>query len=236
MKKIIYIIVGLIIGIVFFGYSTIKNMYQPLKVYNDFKDETNTQKSKPGLATTSVNTKNSTNEPTSVANQYKYTSYKLGVSFKYLAKSETYNVAVKEEGDKIYVYDPSWDYVDYTKGQYIQVFTKNSNSTLKEEIENKFLKGYSKNDCIYTKETTTINKINPNFEIGNIKVANKANDMEQFFKDLEKCPKPFTMSNGISYFIYDTKHQNKFAFISIGQYGLPADSKNSWQDTLEFID
>ncbi|MDB5057684.1 MAG: hypothetical protein JWO59_1156, partial [Chloroflexi bacterium] len=40
---------------------------------------------------------------------------------------------------------------------------------------------------------------------------------------------------GISYFLADSRHPDKYLFFSIGQYPIAAGSGKAWQDTIQFL-
>jgi len=183
-------------------------------------------------------------ENTTIANQKRYVSPKLGISFLYLSAygGEIFNV--KEVENKIYVYT-NLGSGDYKEGQYVEVFPKEKTSSLAEALKSRFLKGYSAEDCKVTGEYLTADrtgdakpKYPATYETGNIMVAAAFTDVEALFEQLKKCPSPYTQSNGISYFLADSTHPDKFLFLSIGQYAIMADEKNNqaWQDTIKFLD
>lgn len=172
--------------------------------------------------------------------QQKYTSTNLGVSLLYINElGNDLSSNVEEVGNKIYIFAPG---SSSESGQYMEVFTKAENDTLLQAVQKQFLVGYSASDCEAYELTKTWNNkaISENMELVNIRVAGGWESMEDLMVRWEKCPKPYTESNGISYFMADKNHPDKFAFFSIGQYAISAGTDESgsltWQDTVEFLD
>lgn len=170
--------------------------------------------------------------------QKRYISAKLGVEFIYLEKIGTNTIKVKEIGNKIYIYD---SLLAPESGQYIEVFSKDVNMSFDEALTKRFLTTAEyKENCKVTGNFLSVGnsaKYPDNIKFGNIEVSKDHSDVEELFKLLEKCPSPYTQSNGISYFIYDTENPDKYGFVSIGQYSIPSDNDGGvWQDTVRFVD
>lgn len=172
-------------------------------------------------------------ENTTTPGQKKYVSPQLGISFLYLSSSQESNFKVKEVANKIYIYDLNYD---YDSGQYVEVFNKELDQTLKQTIEEIFLEGYSIDKCIATSSPAP--EAYPSTYIqGNIAVPGEFTDMEEMALKWQECPQPYVRTNGISYFLMDEDHSDKFVFFSIGQYAILAGSDDlTWQDTIEFLD
>lgn len=172
-------------------------------------------------------------ENTTTPGQKKYVSPQLGISFLYLSSSQESNFKVKEVANKIYIYDLNYD---YDSGQYVEVFDKELDQTLKQTIEEIFLEGYSTDKCIATSSPAP--EAYPSTYIqGNIAVPGEFTDMEEMALKWQECPQPYVRTNGISYFLMDEDHPDKFVFFSIGQYAILAGSDDlTWQDTIEFLD
>ncbi len=171
-----------------------------------------------------------------LANQKTYVSKNLGISFKYLEVQYGEKVLVKETGNKIYVYVEKMTPED---GQYLEVFYKKPSEPLLSAINNKFLSGYSVNDCEVSFIDPSWQYYPENFKLANIKVKGTWNDLDEFAVLYEKCPRHYTASNGISYFLSNETRPDKYLFISIGQYAIWADESDpnmSWQDTIKFLD
>ncbi len=164
-----------------------------------------------------------------------FTSSDLGVSFNYLEKQNGEVFGAKQIGSKVYVYQTKFP---VTQGQYIEVFSKTSGDDLKTAIEKKFLANYSKNDCFaeITKNPVAGQTVPATFVLAQIAVPTSPNDgMEQLSAKWDKCPSPYTATNGIAYFATDTQHPDKFVFFSIGQYAIDAGPSLPWQSTLKFL-
>ena len=59
--------------------------------------------------------------------------------------------------------------------------------------------------------------------------------MEELDAKSQKCPKGYTETNGIAYFLTDTNHPTQFVFFSIGQYAIDGPNNTTWQNTIEFL-
>lgn len=170
--------------------------------------------------------------------QKRYTSEKLGVEFIYSESFNEQQFLVKEIGRRIYVYE---HLMQPESGQYIEVFSKDANMSFDEALSKKFLTtAEHKENCKVTGNFMAVGnsaKYPSNIKFGNIEVSKEYSDVDELFKLLDKCPSPYTQSNGISYFIYDTKNPDKYGFVSIGQYIIPSDNEGGvWQDTIRFVD
>lgn len=195
----------------------------------------------PSVAQTSVPTLAPTLTPitspsitdTGVINQKRYTNPKVGISFVFSANSLGMSFDVKEQGNKIYVYDTKYP---YTQGQYIEVFQKSPQDTLTQAIQKQFLANISASDC-FVKDLKLNSNYPASFEEKTLSFPADPNSDLPSFAQPNKCPAPYAESNGISYFLGDTKHPNTFLFLSIGQQGFPIEENNQkmWQDTIEFI-
>ncbi|MCK5459746.1 hypothetical protein KAI52_01385 [Candidatus Parcubacteria bacterium] len=133
-------------------------------------------------------------------------------------------------------YIAHYDYKDITKGQFVKIFTKDSKDSLKQAIEKRFLKKFSKEECF-------VNEKNINYLFNYSKncivlsAIDYPNREEHPFENKNNCP--YAAFNGKSYFLMDINYPDKFAFFSIGQYSIPAALEGVeifWQDTFKFIE
>jgi len=198
------------------------------------------QASVPVQTTVVTVTPTQTQEPftqdTGVANQKRYTNPKIGISFIFSTSAFGQDTLdVKEVGNRIYMYDTK--YV-YTQGQYIEVFQKDAGDTLDQAILKQFLTNISSKDC-FVKDTKPDKYANfpASYVFKTIAYPVDQNSDVPMFAQSNKCPEPYTETNGIAYFLEDTKHPNTFLFFSIGQQGFPVEknSQTMWQDTIEFL-
>ena len=91
-------------------------------------------------------------ENTTTPGQKKYVNPELGVSFFYLTvdpQDKKTTFTTKEMGNKIYLFPVG---SSYETGQYIEVFEKESNQTLKQALETTFLENYSTEKCLASVE------------------------------------------------------------------------------------
>lgn len=181
----------------------------------------------PTMAPTSI--------PTPSDPNVKVYSSPLGVSFRYLEKQKDWTIQVLEKGNKICLtYDANDTKCE--KGQYVEVWEKQPAQTLQAAIEAKFLKGYAAKDCFVQPAKPYGNSVTfpVSYEIEQIHYPPSNNPDDPGWLNAEKCPSPYTGSNGIVYFIADKNHPSLFAFVAIGQYGIDADQKRTWDTTLIF--
>lgn len=162
-----------------------------------------------------------------------YTSSKLGVQFFYADQDLGKKILVQESDDKIFVYPEG---IKPEEGQFVQVFTKDANSSLQREIEKKFLHGYKPADCftiswvteLGSKPTTGITAV-INFP------RDRTDAVTPWWDNGKECPPNYSLSNGLAYFWTDKENSSKFVFFSIGQYYIPATTVGtSWHTTLKF--
>ncbi len=238
-KKILLIILGTFlvfaaIGAAFFvGYIRGMDTAKSLQV-----DPLNMYVTKP--SPTQVLIKESTLEDTSVPGQKRYTSYKLGISFLYMSSHDNDQVGVKEVGDTVYVYPMTLN-LDYTKGQYVKVFTKISSETLSQAIKKQFLSSFS-DSCYVKSPANRIATAYPgSYQTASVWYKNTdgtdavIGPGEELAVVKTDCDLNLMPVGGIVYFLEDTAHPTVFVLFSIGQYGINADDKRSWQDTIEFL-
>ena len=153
-----------------------------------------------------------TQEPTLGVNQQRYSS-ELGVSFIYSTKSLGVPVAVKADGRKIYVYFAN---SKFSEGQYIEVFQKSPQDSLIEAIQKQFLKNISSTDCFVKDINGSLKTKYPStYELKTLGYKTDPNSDIPAFAQENKCPVSYAETNGISYFLSDTKHPDIFLFVSI---------------------
>lgn len=232
MKKTIIIILGIlmVLGVVGVGYFywRDKNTESEKIVKENSVEKIDNSK----VENTNTNTK----EDASVENldceiALKYVSEKLGIAFCYPKMLGERKVEVIEEENKIYV--------DGKQGQYVEVFDKNPNDELNLAIEKQFLQDYDKNKCWV--EMATSKNLSPSLFKNPDHIFAKPImyevDLSIGLPNNQFCPQPYSMTNGINYFMMDKNNLDRFFFFSIGQYAIPLnpdDMANSktWQETI----
>lgn len=170
-----------------------------------------------------------------------FSSEKLGISFTYLQDATSQAglgpIIAKEIGNKVCVtYDPQDN--DCSKGQFVEVFTKSSNQTLEQTIKDKFLSNYSPNDCFVDTNITYPTKTQPaitSYNLAEISFPKSDDPNQSPWANADKCPAGYTSTNGISYFLMDKTHPDKYFFFSIGQYQISSENNKGWQDTLTVL-
>lgn len=163
----------------------------------------------------------------------------LGIAFYYTEKDSGYSVVAEEHGNKAYVYVQGPN-ANYASGQWVEIFTKKASQTLKQAVEERFLKGIDSKDCFVAEEDFKNSK---KMEVKGIKSAEikyplDENSETPFFEQGIKCPKDYSMTNGMRYFLMDEAHPTQFAFFDIGQYGISSNTSSgspTWQDTIVFL-
>lgn len=163
-----------------------------------------------------------------------FSSTKLGISFRYGKLADSTQPSSKintlETGNKVYVYEGS---MKPETGQYVEVFTKNPSDSLTEAIKKQLLTGIVESDCFV--KILNDPKLPADFSKATISYPVPTGSQDPAFTFGEKCPQNYRESNGISYFLADKNHPDKFVFLSIGQYAIPAQTGSTslnWQDTI----
>jgi len=152
-----------------------------------------------------------------------YYSDKLGVGFTYVPSQGQAGidstVTVTEIGDKIYVHGANGE---PEQGQSIEVFTKDSNLTLGEAIEARFLGGYDPNDCFVKNYGTNETRLE-NYVSAGISFPPSSDPDAPWWQNADKCPQHYSESNGIQYFLMNEDVPGKFLFVEIGQDSIASD-------------
>ncbi|MCJ7826055.1 hypothetical protein MUP56_00345 [Patescibacteria group bacterium] len=161
-----------------------------------------------------------------------FTSDKLGIAFYWANKTpadQSATVKTAEIGNKVYVYLSNGKPED---GQSIERFDKSPTDTLSQAITKRFLAGIPTSDCFVkinpTKPKPTVTKATISYPI-------PADADQPNFTYGGKCPEHYSESNGMAYFFEDSTYPDRFYYVSIGQYGIPAQNSkpdSMWQDTI----
>ena len=106
--------------------------------------------------------------------------------------------------------------------------------SLIDALKTKFITSKNASSCQVVTENSQ-NNYPSSFQIANLKVNSKTQDYATIMSLLNKCPSPYTASNGISYFLADSNHPDKYIFLSIGQYGIYAAPNVLWNHTIRFL-
>jgi hypothetical protein len=162
-----------------------------------------------------------------------YTSSNLGISFKYLAKIGNQEFSVTEVKNKICLSYEKND-AKCQSGQSVQVFNKDTNETLTAAIKRMFLSGKDANRCLVT---IIKNENDPaSWVKAEITFPNRSGDygMKEALEDASYCSSEYSRSSGVSYFLEDQNHKDKFVFFRIGQDNYPSENGKNWQDTISF--
>lgn len=180
----------------------------------------------------------STDDELSIANNVQtFTSQDLGIRFRVSQQSDQGNgqITVRRWGNRVMVSPAA---LPANSGQSVFVFEKAASEDLLTAVKRQFLAGYAFEDCraAVTDAPSTSSTIGSTFQIVQIQVPSRfRGDVEKMLLEAEKCPDVFTTTNGMAYFVADSKHPTQFAFFDIGQYPINAENEMMWQDTLEFL-
>jgi hypothetical protein len=170
------------------------------------------------------------------ADQKKFISSKLGISFNYIAyysnTKQKYNV--KEVNNKVYLYPEG---SDYTAGQSVEVFQKNKNESLKDVISRMFLLNKDINRCeikISVPENLPMKYMKAEITLSSKMDVQKLNP-DEYVNETKACSE-YATPTYISYFLEDKNHPDKFVYFDIGLEALMGSETETWQDTIKFID
>lgn len=161
-----------------------------------------------------------------------FTSTNLGTTFSYLEKQNEETITTKEIGNKVYIYSTA---TQPTTGQYVEVFNKNQSQSLEDAIRQQFLTGYLEKDCLL--KAGNYAKYPDSFVTAEIRLPTDSNDdMGTLEAKAKKCPEKYVSFGGISYFLEDKNHPDKFVYFGIGQYAILSEGGLTWQETIRFLD
>ncbi len=202
---------------------------------DEFKVSVPVIKTKATNAGSNISTGNAntnTTAETLPAGVKRFTSDDLGITFTYLATGKDYTTTVQEIGDKVYVAQNLRANESITTGQWVEVISKDTNDTLAQAIEKKFLVNYDSKKCFV--KATVSTGYPSTYSTARISFPYANNNVDPWFAPGENCPPNYTETNGENYFMMDSAHPDRFLFFSIGQYGIwgSNDQKTTWQGTL----
>ncbi len=163
-----------------------------------------------------------------------YRNEEFGFEVKYPENDSLSKYKIKQIGNTFYI--AFSDYKDVKDGQLVTIFTKDGEDSLKQAIEKKFLKNFSKEDCFVNERNISyLYKYPENYIV--LSAIDYPEEKKYPLENKNNCP--YAIYNGKSYFLMDSNHPDKFAYFSIGQYSIPAALEGVeifWQDTFKFIE
>lgn len=162
-----------------------------------------------------------------------FISQKLKIAFNYLPEVNGVKFQVKEVENKVYIGMSTTKIED---GQFVEVFQKDPQDSLKDAIKKRFLAGKSETDCFVIDSPMKFNNYPSTYQALEISFPKPTNNDEPWFASTGKCFADYAQTNGIRYFLGDSQHPDKLLFFSIGQYGIDAGPSLTWQDTIRFLD
>lgn len=136
-----------------------------------------------------------------------YISPSLGITFEFVYEEGDKEASVvKEDGNIITVNDST----------VITVFDKDPKLSLKQEIEQKILKGYDPSKCWVA--TNPIQNVSLyGYDTARIEFPVHESKDLPWWENAKDCPPEYTSTNGVSYYLYDPIVPEKFAFVNKGQ-------------------
>lgn len=159
-----------------------------------------------------------------------YYSEKLGVGFTYLSYGPEQPVSVVEKDNKISISD-----------QTIEVFEKDPAVSLEKAIEDRFLQNYKPVDCFVKISETSEQKIG-NYVSATISYPPAKNPEDPFWVNSENCPKNYSETNGMQYFLMNKDVPDRFLFVRIGQYSAASDGTprtevggSNWTGSIQIL-
>lgn len=163
-------------------------------------------------------------------------SEKLGIKVSYYSDPEN-KTGAKVEDNRIYFYmNGPASISDYKSGQYLEKFTKKTDSSLQSAIENNFLQNIDRDKCFVEiiEDTAEYQKAVISYP------DNSCPDGEPFFA-CNVCPAGYSRTNGLAYFVYYKNHPDSYFYFSIGQYSLImgdslATPSLEWFNNIEFLE
>jgi len=218
-------LIGNLIGLVIFIARTNQNT---VHLTSSVKAAVNNEDSRPDtiqiVKTSSSSAKLDPHSPDIYGTTMKFTSYKLGVTFNYLThwwkKADSFedkstDVFVSRSMNKVCIaYTVSTKVENCENGQYILLFKKHTETSLKQAVEEGLLKDSNK-DCI----------------INTYKSGDK--EFAEVVSLTSRCPETYTKKSVQRYFQYDSQFPDRFVFVSLSQRPILADTNYStWEKTL----
>lgn len=166
-----------------------------------------------------------------------YSSDRLGMEFNYLAdqdKNGENDTTVTEKNNIIYVHGTK----DQPQaGQWIEMFEKKSDETLKTAVEEKFLANIPREQCFV--ESTDIPKDESGSFQSNLVVGEIAYPLDKPKDPVgyeHNCSPEYSRTNGLRYFLMSQARPDKFYFFEIGQYAILGSNDGQdvpWQSTIK---
>jgi hypothetical protein len=160
----------------------------------------------------------------------------LGIKVSYYSNPEN-QTGSKIDGNRIYFYmNGPMNVSHYKSGQYLEKFSKATNITLQEVIENDFLQDINQDQCF-----VEIIEDNTEYQKAIINYPDKPCPNGEPFFACNICPKGYSLTNGVSYFIYYKNHPEVYFYFSIGQYSLIMEASETssdleWFNNIEFLE
>lgn len=164
----------------------------------------------------------------------------LGISFKYISKTENGgNVSVQENKNIVTINTRL-----YSESGALEVFSKDAHSTLVDFLKNKY--GQSYPACTFTDTTSSIKDFNTSNGMSGLpKLSDTYSIVDMSGTLSDDCPKigieVKTITAIQNYFIMDNTVPSKYMFLSLADYPIlssvpknPSDFPPTWYETITF--
>ena len=185
---------------------------------------------------------NNTEESVTLSSTAKtYTSAKLGIKFTYESKPvETFEVTVTERDNKIFLHGTS---ETPEQGKMVEVINKNPNYSLKQAIEEQFLRTVKSDDCFVEVIQQAAEDTRPNnYEFAIISYPPPTDTGAPFWQNRDKCHQTYSKTNDVRYFMYNPSVPNKMVFLILGQDSITTDGvvsapeqRQDWSASVRII-
>lgn len=182
-----------------------------------------------------------------------YTSNKLGISFDYIPffpGSVGEYWYVKEIGRTVYLYwmpgqnKPfSGSDEEFLKDEMhinrfsVEVFDKDPNLSLEENIKQKFLESVNQSECFVSSQIYSRSQSSILYQTATINIPRNAGQTRKQLESLTaKCPKYVNSFDSMRYFVTNPSNTSKLLFVSVGQSNVLAHDGLTWDKTIKIFD
>lgn len=156
-----------------------------------------------------------------------YENKDLGILFNYPYEVRQEENIVRIAGNsKNTMQDP------FSVSQWLEVFKKDKNETVKNVIGKQILKDqYSNKICTLITKPSEVHKESGNTYYMTIMDNTSVKSMD----DKSSCPLPYSDPGNISFFLSDKLHPDMFIYVGGGHFRIPLSDNTQWSDTIRFV-
>lgn len=151
-----------------------------------------------------------------------FTSPSLGITFMYPRRDFM-------DGQTTYTATRSGNTITVASGQYVQVFTKSTNTSLQEAIAQQLFQGCNSDNLVFETNLHVFSASMAPVNASTLTVSTKST--------AAACNNQYDESDVRSYFRMDNIHQDTFIFVNSGQYGIytKIDASQVWDETIGIL-